>query len=157
MRIYQFLATFVILFTFWLLLSSFFDALHLIAGILCSFLAALISYKLLRPGKNVVTLARFILYIPWLIYEIILANFDVAYRTLHPKMPIDPEVIQFKSFLKSDIALTTFANSITLTPGTLTVNAEEGMFSVHVLTNKAKSELLSGEMQRKVAQIYKDG
>ena len=138
MRIYQFLVTFVILFTFWLLLSSFFDALHLIAGMLCSLLAALISYKLLRPGKNIVTLARFILYIPWLIYQIILANFDVAYRTLHPDMPIDPEIIQFKSFLKSGIALTTLANSITLTPGTLTVDlTDDGYLYIHWINVKS--------------------
>ena len=154
---YLFFATFVVLFVFWVLLSSFFDALHLVAGILCSLLVASTSYKLLRPGKNIRTFTNLILYIPWLLYKIVIANLDVAYRALHPKMPIDPRIVEFKSVLKSDLSLTTLANSITLTPGTITVDVKDRTYLVHALTSKAAEELLKGDMQARVARVYMEG
>ena len=74
----------------------------------------------------------FIAYAGVLAYYIIKANFDVAYRVLHPDMPIAPGIVKVKTNLKTAPAITALANSITLTPGTLTVNASpEGVLYVH--------------------------
>ena len=100
---------------------------------------------------------RLLLYIPWELWQIVLANFDVAYRVLHPKMPIDPRIIEFDTTLRSDFALTTLANSITLTPGTITIDVEpeRGRFLVHAIASKAADALLVDQtMQKKVAHVY---
>ena len=66
---------------------------------------------------------RFLRYIPWLLFQVFVANIHVMYLAFHPRMMdlIDPSIVRFKSRLKSDLALVTLANSITLTPGTITV------------------------------------
>jgi multicomponent Na+:H+ antiporter subunit E len=69
---------------------------------------------------------------------------------------IDPHIIRFKMKLKSDLSLTTLANSITLTPGTITVLIHEGHFYVHSLDQKVADDLLTGEMEERVARIYQE-
>ncbi len=157
----SFLASFCILFALWLLLSGHYDLFHISLGVICSALVAYFSHDLLFPEfqwrRNTGVAFRFICYIPWLFYQIILANIHVAKRALHPRMPIDPAIIQFKTKLSSDLALSTLANSITLTPGTITVDIRDGKYFVHALTNEVAESLLSGEMENKVASIYREG
>lgn len=154
------LVTFCIMFLFWILLSGFFDAFHLISGVICSAIVALISHDLLVKGRTEKMLLksyRLLLYIPWELWQIVLANIDVAYRVLHPKMPIDPRIIQFETSLRSDFSLVTLANSITLTPGTITilVEPEKGKFWVHAIAKEpADSLLVDQTMQRKVAHVF---
>ena len=116
------------------------------------------SYDLLFANVRVVDMRtivkRFIAYIPWLIEQIILANIHVAALALNPKMPIDPKIITFKTKLESDVSWVTMANSITLTPGTITVDIKEGVFYVHALSKKVAHDLLTGEMEDRVAHIY---
>jgi multicomponent Na+:H+ antiporter subunit E len=76
---------------------------------------------------------------------------------LHPKMPINPRIVEFDSKLESNLAFTTLANSITLTPGTITVDIREGKYFVHALTDKVADDLLSGDMENRVAAIYSEG
>ena len=97
-------------------------------------------------------------YLPWLFYQIILANLDVAYVVLHPRMldKIDPHVVRFKTKLKRPISKVTFAQSITLTPGTITVSIHKDEVSVYALTRKA-SDALPGEMEERVARALESG
>ncbi len=154
------LVTFCAMFLFWLLLSGFFDAFHLTAGVICSAIVALISHDLLvkeKGDKMLLKSFKFVIYLGWELWQIVLANFDVAYRVLHPKMPIDPRIIEFDTSLRSDFALVTLANSITLTPGTITilVDPEKGTFWVHAIAKKPADGLLVDKtMQRKVANVY---
>jgi multicomponent Na+:H+ antiporter subunit E len=69
-------------------------------------------------------------------------------------MPINPGIVEFKTKLKSGLAMTTLANSITLTPGTITIDIRDGKYYVHALTKKVTDDLLSGEMENRVASIY---
>jgi multicomponent Na+:H+ antiporter subunit E len=158
-----FALSFIILFSFWILLSGFFDFMHLFLGLVCSLLVAYISHDLLvgdieveNLGRALKRLTRFFAYLPWLFCQIALANIDVAYRVLHPKMPIEPRIINFKTNLKTDLGLTTLANSITLTPGTVTVDIREGEYFVHALSKKAADGLLAGDMQARVEHIEGD-
>jgi len=154
----NFLGTFFILFFVWCILSGHFDAFHLSLGVICCGLVAHMSYDLLFANVRFVdmrTIAkRFIAYIPWLLGQIVLANIHVAGLALNPKMPIDPKIITFKTKLESDVSWVTLANSITLTPGTITVDIKEGEFFVHALSKKVARDLLSGEMEDRVAHIY---
>ena len=150
-------ATFVVMLLFWIVLSGMFDAFHLSLGVLCCLLVAHFSHDLLFYGDRQAAWGRGLLgmicYLPWLFYQIILANLDVAYVVLHPRMldKIDPHVVRFKTRLKRPISKVTFAQSITLTPGTITVSIHNDEFSVYALTRKA-SDALPGEMEERVAR-----
>jgi len=155
--------TFCVLFLFWLLLSGIFDAFHVGAGVICSVIVALISHDLLvreRGEKVLLKSFRFVIYLGWELWQIALANFDVAYRVLHPRMPIDPLIIEFDTPLRSDFALVTLANSITLTPGTITISVEpeRGRFLVHAISKKPADALtVEKTMQNKVADVFMEG
>jgi len=151
------LATFVAMFTFWVVLSGMFDAFHLTLGVISCLLVAHFSHDLLFYGDDDQSWVRglwgLITYLPWLFYQIIIANLQVAYVVLHPRMfeLIDPHVIRFKTKLKRPISKVTFAQSITLTPGTITVSIHDDEFSVYALTRSA-SDSLPGEMEARVAR-----
>jgi len=154
-----FLATFGILIVLWFVLSGHFDLFHVSLGIICSGLVAFLSHDLLfhdfHWSLGVGPFLRFMGYLPWLFYQILLANFHVARMVLDPRMPIDPRLVEFQSKLEGHLPMTTLGNSITLTPGTITVDIREGKFFVHALTRKAADNLLSGEMEDWVVSIYR--
>ncbi|MBN2539592.1 MAG: Na+/H+ antiporter subunit E [Deltaproteobacteria bacterium] len=154
----NFVATFVMLMVFWALLSGKFDTFHLSLGVICSLIVAYLSHDLLfanvRVGDGRLIAQRFLRYIPWLMREIVTANFHVAYLALSPKMPIDPQIITFRTKLESDISWVTLANSITLTPGTITIDIEDREFMIHALDRKVADDLDTGEMEDRVAHIF---
>lgn len=177
-KIFSISITFIILLLFWLMLS---DTLSLqlyrlfVYGIhreelphfiflsllsLISIIIVTITSHQLLINKKIENLARkilrFLCFLPWEFYQIVLANLDVVYRVIHPKMPINPRIIEFDSGLESDFALTTLANSITLTPGTVTINIDnDGRFLVHAIGKKpADSLLLDKTLQKKVAYVF---
>lgn len=158
---FGFWGAFLILFIFWLLLSGHYDYFHISLGIICTALVSYISHDLLLSDipekKSLRVLWRFILYIPWLVYQIILANLHVAYLVLNPKMPIDPKIIHFKTDLKTNLSQVSLGNSITLTPGTITVDIREGEYYVHAVSKKVADDLLSGDMQDRIARIFAQG
>jgi multicomponent Na+:H+ antiporter subunit E len=154
------LFTFCMLALFWILLSGIFDVFHLISGLVCCAIVSLLSHDLLIKGrseKGFRKTVRFLIYIPWELWQIVLANIDVAYRVLHPRMPIDPLIITFETTLRGDFSLLTLANSITLTPGTITIQVEpeQGKFWVHAIAKEPADALLVDQtMQRKVAHVF---
>ena len=154
-----FAVTFIILFLFWLLMSGRFDYFHLSLGVISSAIVAHISHDLLfqdiRSKNRHLEVIRFIKYLPWLFYQIVLANIYRAYLTLHPRMfeHIDPRIIRFKTKLKKDLSLVTFGNSITLTPGTITVLIKEGHYYVHAIDRFA-AQGLPGDMERRVGHVH---
>jgi multicomponent Na+:H+ antiporter subunit E len=121
-RLKNFIYLFTFLIAIWLALTTTFQWQELSVGIFISLVLALFlnkNYlKLGLPPLSIKRIIFFILYIFVLFIEIIKANFDVAYRVIHPKMPIKPGIIIIKTELKQDIAKMILANSITLTPGT---------------------------------------
>ena len=124
---------FVVCFVLWLLLSGHWDAVHVGLGVAA---AALVAW--LNRGEEDVTalawaLPRMALYAPWLLVEIVRANVAVMRIVLDPRLPIDPVVVRVRAPLPGPLAVTTLANSITLTPGTITLDAEDGKLTVHAL------------------------
>lgn len=155
-----FILTFLIMFGVWILLSGKFDLFHLSLGIVSCAIVAHFSGDLLFDSPRVKELPiawiRFIRYIPWLLLQIIRANLHVTYLVFHPRMMelIDPRVIRFRSKLKSTLALVTFANSITLTPGTITIDVSiNGDIKVHAI-DKASADPLPGEMEKNIAKAF---
>jgi len=131
----NFLYLFFFLIIIWLTLTTTFQWQELCVGIFTSLVLALFLNKnyieLGLPSLTIKKIAFIIVYIIVLFIEIIKANFDVAYRVIHPKMPIKPGVVVIKTALKQDIAKLILANSITLTPGTFTLDIEGDKLLIH--------------------------
>lgn len=156
----SFLLTFLIMFVLWILLSGRFDLFHLCLGVVSSALVAHFSGDLLFDGRRIGLLPGafigFIRYIPWLLYQVFMANLHVLFLVFHPRMMdlIDPQIMRFKSRLRSDFSLVTFANSITLTPGTITVYVSiDGEFSVHAIDERSR-RALPGDMEKRIAAAF---
>ncbi len=98
-------------------------------------------------------LLRFLAYVPYLLVEIVKANLDVARRILSPEMPIAPRVFQTAVQQDTDTGRVIYANSITLTPGTVSIGVEPTEITVHALTGEAAQGVLSDEMNRRVARV----
>ena len=147
------------MFATWVVLSGNFSALLIGLGLFSSALVAWFFHDLLFPSisnAHARIFFKFLSYIPWLILEIIKANFHLLFIVFHPRMKdlIDPHIVTFETDLTSDLAITTLANSITLTPGTITVTAvREGVFRVHAI-DKPSADALPGTMLTKTADIF---
>ncbi len=154
------LANFFILFLFWMIFSGKFDFFHLTLGVISCSLVAWMAADFLITAPNMITVTKmwigFIKYIPWLIWQIILANIHVLRLVLSRDMHsrINPQIIKFRSTIKSHMGLVTFANSITLTPGTITVAATTyGDMAIHAIDNESAAPL-PGDMEKRVAKIF---
>ena len=132
---------FVLAFIVWVLIAWPFidgriDLQIVVAGLIASFLASVLFHDLLPREHHVfispVRVFWFLVYVPVFFYYVVRANLDVVYRALHPAMPIRPGIVKIRTRLKTDSAITALANSITLTPGTLTVDlTDDGYLYVH--------------------------
>lgn len=122
-----------------------------------AFLNHTLLFTDLKWGRNVRVFIRFWGYLPWLFWEIVLASIYVAKVVLHPRMPIEPRIIEFDTKLKENLSMVTLGNSITVTPGTITVDIRDGRFLVHALTQEVANELLSGKMENRVAAVHGEG
>ncbi len=138
---------FVLAFIIWMLLTwPFVDGrvdLQLVtAGLIASVIVAVLFHEILPKEHHVfvspVRIFWVLVYVPVFFYYMIKANFDVVYRALHPKMPIKPGIVKIKTALKTESGITALANSITLTPGTLTVDlTDDGFLYVHWINVKS--------------------
>jgi multicomponent Na+:H+ antiporter subunit E len=157
---------FIFLFSFWVVLSGNFQVKYLVIGVFASGLVTYLTNEFIYKARSVERgsgigyimkrAVRLILYLPWLILAIMKANIKVASILIKPRMPIDPVLLQFETKLSKRVSLVTLANSITLTPGTITVGLEKGKYIVHSLTRECAEDLETGVMQNKVARIFDD-
>lgn len=159
--------TFCIMFGFWAVMSGKFDFFHLALGALSSGLVTWLSHDLLFTGHTkkfgglLMEIARFLYYTLWLFWQIILANFHIAGLALSPRARelMDPRIISFKTVLKTDFARFVLANSITLTPGTVTIRIQDDTFFIHAITSQSAGDLTDapGAMERWVAWVFEGG
>jgi multicomponent Na+:H+ antiporter subunit E len=155
----NFLVTFGVSYLFYLVLGGFagtFDYATgaVSAGIVAAVLSSVTFDRRIRPAKTLQVLARWVLYVPYLLWEIAKANVQVVYIVLHPSLPIDPSMERFRPALPSGLPVTTLANSITLTPGTITVDVHERDFHVHALSGAAREGLFDGGLERAVRFVF---
>lgn len=153
----RFLVSAVALFAFWLLLSGMFVPFLLAAGFGCAIAVKLFSRRLntIAQESDVLVLnwKRVVAYYPWLVKEITVAAWDVSKRILNPRLPISPALVEIVPSQKTDVGLVIHANSITLTPGTISVEVEHGRFLVHALTEEGARSLTDSEMNRRCAEL----
>ena len=138
---------FILSFILWILLTWPFgggtiDLQVVIAGLVASINVSIMYHEILPKEHHVfispLRIFWFLVYIPVFFYYVLMANLDVVYRALHPKMPIKPGIVKIKTTLKTDSGITALANSITLTPGTLTVDlTDDGFLYIHWINVKS--------------------
>lgn len=160
----QFVILTLVLFTFWCLLCWNFTAKFIVVGFATSLIASYICYPLLlleNASKTKkyyafgVNLGAYALYWLWLLNEVRKANMDVATSVVREEMDIHPRMFKFKMPFDNPMACATLANSITLTPGTVTIDVtEDGIYTIHALTKGAYEGLLEGGMQEKIAKLF---
>jgi multicomponent Na+:H+ antiporter subunit E len=154
----------VLLMLFWLLLSGLYDLMHISFGVFSVILVMLMNYPLRRrlfaleeelsATLNFSRLQRLSFYIPWLIWQIIVSSVQVAYVVLHPRCPIDPSLLRFKTKLINVSSKVILGNSIPLTPGTITLEIEEDVFLVHALMDISSTGIIDGSLPGQVAKLY---
>jgi len=133
---------FIIALAFWLLLTYNLEVPNLIVGLVVALITMLVFGKgFLKDHKKFFQPKRYfwiLVYLFIFVWECIKANIDVAYRVLHPDMPIKPGIVKVKTTLKTEIGKTFLANSITMTPGTITVDIIDDNFYIHWIYVKSK-------------------
>lgn len=155
-RIPRLLSLATALFLFWLALSGHYTPFLVVAGIVSSLAVAAAGLRIGyadEEGHPVDFVLQGLRYWPWLFVEIAKSAWDVARIIVDPKLPISPRLIRVKTSQRTAVGIATYANSITLTPGTITVevNRREQEFLVHALTEAGASGVAEGGMDRRVA------
>ena len=156
------LVVFVLLFLNWIVFSGKFDVFHLGLGLVSCVVVTWLSQDFLFYDRSKGLRARiheisaFLCYIPWLTWEVIFANIHVfkLAMTNNGYVEMAPRVVTIKTILKTDFAKFVLANSITLTPGTITMLIRGDIIHVHVMSQFLEDDLLEGAIERKVAEIF---
>jgi multicomponent Na+:H+ antiporter subunit E len=151
--------TFGVSYAFYLIVAGSLDTFNLATGGLVAVLSALLFAGITAERTPAwkplfMRVARMFVYFPYLVWEIAKANLSVAYIILHPDLPIDPAMRKFGAAVWGDYSVTTLANSITLTPGTLTVDVRRDRLYIHTLTQGARDDLNDGGLERAVRFLF---
>ncbi len=154
---FHFFFAFLALTTFWLLLSGMFTPFLIAAGVGSALAVTLFCRRMdvIDQESYPVHLAwRAVLsYWPWLLKEIAKSGWDVSKRILDPRLPISPTLVEFTPTQRTELGLVIHANSITLTPGTISIEVGPGRFLVHALTQAGADGLAGSEMDRRCSDL----
>jgi multicomponent Na+:H+ antiporter subunit E len=153
---------FISLMVFWVIMSGFLDAVHLSMGVVSVLFVMFLTNKIKKEvffddemqSLGEVRFIKVIPYIFWLIWQILVSAAKVVAIILHPTLPIEPAIVRFKVNLPNAQAKAILGNSITLTPGTLTVDIEGDEFVVHALSSASYTGIINDEMPKKVNQLF---
>ena len=145
-----------LLFGVWLLLSGFFSPFFLGLAALCCALVVIIAARMDKVDGAPLSWSlnlRFLTYIPWLAWQVLRANIVVTRLVLSRDLAIDPQLEWVPAGQKSELGTAIYANSITLTPGTISTSVEAGRILVHALTREGISDLRAGAMDAAVRDM----
>ncbi|MGE4620452.1 MAG: Na+/H+ antiporter subunit E [Planctomycetota bacterium] len=148
---------FLTLLSFWLLLSGQFESSLLVgSGIVASALTVWVCHRLQLLGSQyqpIESLPGFLLYLPWLLIQIVKSSVQVTAKSWSPRPAISPRLVEVPTRLKHPLAKTLLANSITLTPGTVTVDVQQQFLLVHALEDNSAKGVLEGSMEQRIAKM----
>lgn len=151
---------FLSLYVFWLLLSGYFTPFLMMAGAGSALAVVLFTRRMRvldREGHPLQLLPRAAVYAAWLLVEIVKSGWAVSRIIVDPKLPISPTLVRFKPSQVTAVGLVSHANSITLTPGTITVLAEPHEFLVHAITRGGAEGSVDSTMDKLVTRAYEGG
>lgn len=149
-----------VLFAFWLVLTGSFAPLDLAIGVALAVTLGAWAARFLWPADAPVLSARqalrLALYVPRLLASIVMAAIQVAEVVLDPRMPIKPVLVGHRAVFSRDISRVVYANSITMTPGTLTVDIEGDTFYIHCLAERFADDIATGKLERRVSRVFEE-
>jgi len=144
------------LFAFWLLMSGIYIPFLIISGLLSSIFVVWLAWRMEMvdaEGHPVQLGLSVLFYWPWLFKEILMSGWTVTKIVLDPRLPISPTLVRFKPRQRTTVGLVTHANSITLTPGTISLGVRSDEFLVHALTREGAQGVIDSEMDRRVERF----
>lgn len=144
------------LFVFWLALSGHYTPMLVTAGLVSAALCVVAAIRMRTAddeGLPVQLLFGAVTYFPWLVWEIVKSAWGVTKIVLHPRLPVSATMIVVKASQNTPAGIVTYANSITLTPGTLTVGVNGNELTVHAVTRAGADDLETGRMDRRVKKF----
>jgi multicomponent Na+:H+ antiporter subunit E len=150
------LSSALVLFVFWLLLSGFFTPFLVTVGALAAIAIVALGRRMDvidHEGHPIHLTWRVVGYWPWLFKEIAKSAWEVSRIIVNPRLSISPTLVRVKTSQKTVVGVVTYANSITLTPGTISVDVKRDEILVHALTREGAEGLLEGEMDRRVTRF----
>ena len=151
-----FIANTVALFGVWLVLSGKYDLSHLVLGFLISCGVAWLNTGFPDSPFHQFPWGRVVLYSPWLFLRIVESGVHLTKLILNPSLPIKPKLITYRTHLKHRGGIVLLGNSVTLTPGTITVEANGHTLLVHAIDEEAAKDLITGRMERKLAWVFQE-
>ena len=149
--LYRVLALFVI----WLLLTESYTPAHMALGLVASFGVALLNTEAGRSPGVAIRWLRLLWFFPWLFGRILTSGLHLSFLILHPKLPIAPALIRYRTKLGHEPGIVLLGNSVTLTPGTVTVEAQSDELIVHAFDDESLHDLQSQNLERRVADVFR--
>ena len=145
----------VALFLIWLVLAASYDLVHMVLGV-----AAAVAVVWLNPGAvrspfRHVSWWGLVGFMPWLFIRVLKSGLHVSRLILSPSLPIQPQLIEYRTELESEGEVVIFGNSITLTPGTITVEVGAHELLVHAIDDESGRDLKEGALERKIAEAFR--
>ncbi len=145
-----------LLFAFWLVLSGHYTPLLVGIGAVCSLVCVLAAKRMGAADAEAHPTQLFVpalSYFPWLVWEIVKSAWAVTKIIIHPKLPISPTMTVVNASQRTSVGIVTYANSITLTPGTITTHVKGNQLTVHALVRDGALDLEGGGMDARVKQF----
>ena len=143
------------LFALWLILTESDHPIHIALGLGAALGVALLNTDPTRPVETAVRWLRLVLYFPWLFGRMFASGVHLAFLFLHPKLPIAPALVRYRTKLGHEPGIVLLGNSVTLTPGTVTVEADQEELIVHAMDDESLQDLQSERLERKVASVFR--
>ena len=159
----RFIFTWGLLILIWIGFTGTFDSMELLMGSIISLIIAIYAHRTFtQEGLRLLTLRKMAYMVKYLwvfVIELIKSNMDVALRVINPKLPINPEIVEFKTSLKSEMGRLILANTITLTPGTLTVDLIDDTYYIHWLNSETSdpteaAAAIAGKFEPVLKEIF---
>lgn len=144
------------LFLFWLALSGHYTSMLMTAGAVSAILCALAAVRMgIADGEGhpVHLVGRFVTYFPWILREIAKSAWAVTKIIVNPALPISPTMTRVQASQRTSLGIVTYANSITLTPGTITTGVKANLLTVHALVREGALDLEAGGMDARVTKF----
>lgn len=151
---FGFVRTALLLFLLWLLLSGKFEVFYVALGLLFSLVIAWHENRHTQAPAFAPPLLRYLWYLPWLLGRVILANLHVAWLILNPALPLKPKFFRHQTRLQDESAVVLLGNSVTLTPGTITVEVSPRELLVHALDGVSAEDLTSGKLEQRIGRVF---
>ncbi|MDA1312074.1 MAG: Na+/H+ antiporter subunit E [Acidobacteria bacterium] len=143
------------LFVIWLLLTASYTPAHMALGFVASFGVALLNTDAGRPPGVAIRWLQLLQFLPWLFGRILISGLHLSFLILHPKLPIAPALIRYRTKLSHEPGIVLLGSSITLTPGTVTAEAQSDELIVHAIDGESLDDLQSQRLESKVADVFR--